>query len=302
VFSFLRAVRQDNAGTFLLSLGFINLAPFLRLARPRARIVLRLGNTVSPEVAGLGTFARLRYLTGARAACRAADKVIVQCAYMGKDAIERLRVPEAKIEAIYNPIEAALLERPADPDRPIATPYIFIAATLKAQKDLDSLLAGFVRAANPTGRKLVIAGIAPDDAEFAAMCRRHGLGPEKVTCLGFLPDIYPYIEHAEICVLTSVFEGFSNFLLECAALGKHIVASDSPGGNRELFAHYDNAEMFPVGDADRLAVLLDTPRRDIPLGQARALLQAFRFAKIYARYCEVLFGAAPPATLPTREQ
>lgn len=300
--SFLRAVRRDRAGTFLLSLGFINFAPVLRLVHPRARIVLRLGNTVSAEIALLGTLARLRYLAGARAACRAADKVIVQCDYMGRDTIEQLRVPEAKIVPIYNPVEAALLERAPDPNRPVEAPYIFTAATFKPQKDLDTLLAGFARAVNPAGRKLLIAGIAPDHAEFAAMCRRHGLGPDSVVCLGFLPNIYHYIEHAEICVLTSVYEGFSNFLLESAALGKRIVASDCPGGNRELFAHYDNAESFAVGAADRLAVLLDSPRRDRPLEQARARLGAFRFEMIYARYCEVLFDTISTAISPVGKQ
>jgi glycosyltransferase involved in cell wall biosynthesis len=269
----------------------MNFAPFLRLYRPRARIVLRLGNTVSPEIAMLGAVARLRYLTSARAACRAADRIIVQCAYMGNDATEQLRVPNAKIAMIYNPIESALLARAPNPDRPFSAPYIFVAATLKAQKDLDTLLAGFARAANPTARKLLIAGIAADDPEFVAMCGRHALGPDRVVCLGFLPHIYRYIEHAEICVLTSIYEGFSNFLLECAVLGKHIVASDCPGGNRELFAVYDNAAMFPVGDAGRLAELLDRPRNDVPLDHARARLEAFRLDTIYTQYCEVLFGA-----------
>lgn len=290
--SFLRAAHRDDAGTFLLSLGYINFAPLLRLIRPRARIVLRLGNTVSPEISQMPPLARFRYLTSARMACRAADAMIVQCEYMGSDAVEQLRVAETKIVPIYNPIEAALLERAPGASRPVEAPYIFTAATFKAQKDMNTLLAGFSRSANRGERKLLIAGIAPDHAEFTAMCSRHGLGPESVVCLGFLPDIYPYIEHAEICVLTSLYEGFSNFLLECAALGKHIVATDCPGGNRELFALYDNAEMFPVGDADRLAVLLDRPRRDIPLEQANTSLRAFRFANIYKRYCEVLFGTA----------
>jgi glycosyltransferase involved in cell wall biosynthesis len=221
---------------------------------------------------------------------------------MGRDAIEQLRVPEAKIVPIYNPVEDALLERPPDPDRPVEAPYIFTAATFKPQKDLDTLLAGFARAVNPAGRKLLIAGIAPDHAEFTAMCRRHKLGPDQVVCLGFLPNIYHYIEHAEICVLTSVYEGFSNFLLESTALGKRIVASDCPGGNRELFAHYDNAEMFAVGNADRLAALLDSPRYDLPLEEARARLGAFRLETIYARYCEVLFGPIPTAISPVGKQ
>ncbi len=83
---------------------------------------------------------------------------------------------------------------------------------------------------------------------------------------------------------------------------KRIIASDCPGGNRELFAHYDNAEMFAVGDADRLAALLDSPRRDLPLKEARARLGAFRFETIYARYCEVLFGTIPTAISPVGEQ
>lgn len=79
---------------------------------------------------------------------------------------------------------------------------------------------------------------------------------------------------------------------------KRIIASDCSGGNRELFDHYDNAEMFAVGDADRLAALLDSPRRDLPLEMARAQLRAIRFMTIYARYRKALFGAIPTAVSP----
>ena len=42
-------------------------------------------------------------------------------------------------------------------------------------------------------------------------------------CLGFRKDTYDLIQHADLCVLTSKYEGFSNYLLEAAALGKRVV-------------------------------------------------------------------------------
>ncbi len=142
-------------------------------------------------------------------------------------------------------------------------------------------------------RRLVVAGVAPDDAGYNALMRVNGLGDEDVVRLGFVTDPYRWIAHAEVCILASRYEGFSNFLLESAALGKRIVATDSPGGNAEMFSHYPNVVAVPPDDVTALAAALGTARADIPRESARKHMYPFEQSRVYARYKALLLGERP---------
>lgn len=293
---FARALRDDPADTFLLTLGYIGLAPLIRMRRRYGRIVLRIGNTPTPELALLGRVARLRYLSVLWLSFRAADAIIAQSAYMANDLAGLVPHARRKLVTIYNPVEAGLWSWQAPRDRLLAEPYLFCAATMKPQKALDVLLEAFARSAARQSRRLVVAGVAPDDARFAALMAAAGLDEAEVVRPGFVANPYDWMAHCDACVLTSRFEGFSNFLLEAAALGKRIVATDSPGGNAELFALYPNVEAVPVGDLDAIARAMDTPRRDLDRGQARNYLEPFEQDHILRQYEDVIFGSSPPPT------
>ena len=291
--AFARRVFDDPAEVFVLSLGFINLAPVLRLRRPRARIVLRIGNTLSADAALRSGLARRRYMAAIRLAARFADRIVVQCDFMRHDFVRAIPGAAEKVVVIHNFVEEELLAHADSPERPLDNPYIFCAASFKPQKNLPLLLEAFARSPARAARRLVIAGVRPDDAEFAKLVTDAGLLPDEVLRLGQVAAPYDWMAHADLAVLASDYEGFSNFLLEAAALGKRIVATDCPGGNRELFAPYGNADTVPVGDMEALADKLALPRRDLDRGEARRRLAPFEREAMLARYHAVLFGPVP---------
>lgn len=295
---FARAMLSDPADAVLLTLGYVNLAPCARLRRPRPRIVLRIGNTMTPEMEMLPSLARLRYAASMRVATRSADAIIVQCRAMGEDLVRHMPEVEGKLRVVYNPVEDELWEWTAPEDRPLSEPYIFCAASMKPQKGLDILLAAYARSSVRKTTRLVIAGVAADDARFSRSMIDNGLAVEEVLRIGFVRTPYQWIAHSELCVLPSRYEGFSNFLLEAAALGKRTVATDCPGGNGELFAHYRNSVIVPVGDVEALAQAIATERYDLPRAEARESLRPFQQSRIYRQYSDILAGtdsAAGPA-------
>jgi len=294
--SFLRLVGEDPAAAFLLTLGYINLAPLVRLRRRRARVVLRIGNTPGPELKLLSPLGRARYLASMRLALHTADAVVVQSRYMGQDLCRLFPGIEEKLVVIYNFVEDELWEWRAPDSPPVSKPYLFCAASMKPQKGLDVLLAAFARSDRRRLTRLVVAGVYPANSAFTQIMVDNGLGEDEVLRLGFVPAPYAWIAHSESCVLASRFEGFSNFLLEAAALGKRIVATDCPGGNAELFQHYPNVEAVPVEDVQALAGALDGPRNDVERSEARSMLAPFDEQEIYDRYVDVL-TAGRPATV-----
>ncbi len=80
---------------------------------------------------------------------------------------------------------------------------------------------------------------------------------------GFVHNPYPYFKRCDAFVLSSHREGLGNVLVEAAALGAPVVATDCPSGPRELLAGRPNAELVPVGDTTALAeAMVAAMRRD----------------------------------------
>jgi len=286
-----RAIPGDHAETYLLTANYLALAPVLRLRKPSARIIIRVASIVSVEMRDRGLLSRLRYSAGTGLALACATEVIAQGEDMRRDLIGAFPFAERKIVVIRNFIEEAVWNhRPT----PVADyPYIFCAATFRPVKAFDTMLAAFSKSSARKERKLVIGGIDPDDRDFSALMERFGLSQNEVIRLGFVEPPYDWIAGADLCVLTSRYEGFSNFLLEAAAFGKRIVSTDCPGGNRELLALYTNATTVPVDDVDALASALAEPRQDMPRAEARRFLAPFEWDRISADYLRTLFPEGP---------
>lgn len=159
--------------------------------------------------------------------------------------------------------------------------------------------------------RLLIAG-EPDPAnpasipqgEIAAWCRR-----PMVEVLGQVDDIRTVWARAHVAVLPSRREGLPLSLLEAAACGRPIVASDVPGC-REIAQHDVNAFLVPADDpgplAGALTVLAREPALRARFGAAGRALAEDRFSsrqigvatvELYDRLLKIDGGLLP---LPAR--
>jgi glycosyltransferase involved in cell wall biosynthesis len=68
---------------------------------------------------------------------------------------------------------------------------------------------------------------------------------------GYQTDVRPYFASFDIFVFPSYREGLPNVLLQAAAMGLPIVASDCTG-NTDIIKHHDNGVLVKVGDAGEL--------------------------------------------------
>jgi len=67
---------------------------------------------------------------------------------------------------------------------------------------------------------------------------------------GYLSNPYPIIKNSNVLLLTSLYEGFSNVILDSLALKVPVVATDSPGGNKEIILNKVNGFLAEVGNSD----------------------------------------------------
>jgi len=97
-----------------------------------------------------------------------------------------------------------------------------------------------------------------------------GLG-EKVRFLGFLErsEVLSIVKNSDLYLMPSRSEGTPVALLEAAALGTPILASNA-GGIPELVEHGEHAHLVPVGDSDVLAEAIELMLTDTAYAQKLA--------------------------------
>jgi glycosyltransferase involved in cell wall biosynthesis len=144
----------------------------------------------------------------------------------------------------------------AEPDGPITVAFV---GRLLADKGLHALIAAhelLLQRQRPI--RLLLAG-EPDPANPAsippATIAKWKALP-GISLLGYVADIRTVWAAAHIAVLPSRREGLPKSLLEAAACGRPIVATDVPGC-REIARSGVNAIVVPVDDAPALADAID---------------------------------------------
>ena len=112
--------------------------------------------------------------------------------------------------------------------------------------------------------RLTMLGQGPLQDALAEQAQRLGL-EGSVRFLGFQQNPWPFLCHADLFVLPSRREAFSNVLLEALALETPAVAVDCPGALREIYGDNPAVHLVPAGDSAGLAeAIIDRcrPARD----------------------------------------
>ena len=184
-----------------------------------------------------------------------------------KAALKRLGVPVDKIELIPGSgVDTQALKPMPEPPGEVSIAFV---GRLLDDKGLRPLVAAH-ELMNKQGQqvRLLIAG-DPDTANPASIPAaeverwRH---LPRVEILGHVNDIEGVWARSHIAVLPSRREGLPKSLLEAAAYGRPIVATDVPGC-REVARHGVNAFLVPVDDPGPLAGALTVLARDPALRQ-----------------------------------
>ncbi|TXY22774.1 glycosyltransferase [Vibrio cholerae] len=164
------------------------------------------------------------------------DHIINQCQAMRDDLISVFPHLEDKTSVIYNPVAKHVEDyaKAHDLIQVEKQDYLLCVGRLEKQKAFHYAIESFAGIANdfPTLRlKIVGKGSLEQSLKQCAIDFRVA---DRVDFEGFQVDMIPYYLHAKTTLLTSLYEGFPNVLIESITLGTPVVAFDCPSGPREI--------------------------------------------------------------------
>lgn len=258
-----RYLRRNQPDVLLSGASHANLVAVAawRLARLPIALVLRASNHPSGNLAPFPPLQRLVRLWMRALARRfypVADHVIAVSQGVARELMALTGLPPERVTVVYNPMYGPDLERRLA--APLAAevlpgegqPVILGCGTFKLQKDFPTLIEAFARLVHSRPARLVLLGDGPLRRALEARVRALGLA-DRVLFPGFVANPLPWMRHASVFVLSSMWEGLPGVLIEAMAAGCPVVATDCPSGPREILADGRFGPLVPVGDPGALA-------------------------------------------------
>lgn len=237
-----------------------------------------------------------------------ADNIVAVSEGIKQDLIQNFHFPESKIKIIYNPIDIEEIELLSGEKVEHAwfqnqIPVIVSVGRLNKQKGYPYLLRAFSIVRGYLPCRLAIIGEGEDKTHLVNMAKEMGIERE-IEFLGFQKNPFKYMKKSSLFVLSSLYEGFPNVILEAMILGLPFVSTDCPSGPSEIIDNKKNGLLVPVKDEKALVqAILDVLRNDEfreNLGrEAKIRAKTFALDKITKDYRRVFYENSPS---PLRKQ
>jgi glycosyltransferase involved in cell wall biosynthesis len=234
------------------------------------------------------------------------DAVFAVSEQVRQHCIEVDRINPGRVQTIYNGLDLADWEVPAKPNKAPGEFVITTAGHIRYVKGHDIFIkaAALVRRRFPEA-SFSIAGNILDSAYFAelqTLVRDLDL-TGHFHFAGGLSDLREHLAAADVFVLPSRSEGFSNAIVEAMAASLPVVATNV-GGNAEAVQDGVSGFVVPSEDPEALAAaivqLLNDPASAKKMGVAGKMLTIEKFTaeammqQITGTYGNLLAGNLPP--------
>lgn len=255
-------LRRERPDILITSHTYTTIASLIAktVAGVPTRIVVTMHTTFSQD--DLSGKSKSLYVRLSTLLCRwfypRANQIIAVSKAVADDTVNFLNLNPQRVHVIFNPVvtpslydkSTAKLEHPFFQNRTV--PVLLAIGRLTAQKDFPTLLQAFAELRKETPAKLLILGEGEERGDLESLARDLNLG-EDLSMPGFVENPYPYLKAADVFVSSSAWEGLPTVVIEALALGTPVVATDCPGGTREILQAGQYGHLVPVKTPSALA-------------------------------------------------
>ncbi len=272
-------------------------------ARKRAssstRIAIRLGTNLSSALTKRSVLNRWYRLRRIQKTYPLADTIIAVSNGVANDTHTLSHYPLEKIQVIRNPVITAQMREQAKESVPHEwlndeIPVVMGAGRFTDQKDFDTLINAFGKLSENRNARLIILGEGKLRPELEALIDELQLH-DQVILPGFQSNLYAWLAHADLFVLSSRWEGSPNVLTEALALGIPSVSTRCPSGPDEILQNGKVGPLVEIGDVNALATAMQTTLEAPPEKQLlQAAVAEYTAAVSAQRYLKALNIDATP--------
>lgn len=184
-----------------------------------------------------------------------ADKIIVNSLDFQNEYKKKFNI---QTHCIYNPLNKSEIIKKSNEKLKFSffkknTINLINIGRLVDQKDQMTLLVSLKKLKNNSNYdfRLLIMGSGVNKNLLLNYIKENDL-KKNVKLIDFQDNPFPYLKRAEVFILSSLYEGLPNVLLEGLSLKKFIISSNCPTGPKEILDNGNNGLLFKMGDADDL--------------------------------------------------
>lgn len=299
VFSLVRLLREIKPQIIFSTLFKVNAAINIavKLAGISPKVIIRSSNFLSSKFRVEPFYTNIL----SRWANKNADLIVATTKEMRSDMYKNFNIPFNQIKVINNPVDIKFIDEMSH--KPIKnssikinslqnSPLIASMGRLTIQKGYSYLLRAFQMVRNKLPARLFILGRGDKKEELENLAKDLNVD-EYVKFLGFQSNPYRLIARADLFVLSSLWEGFPNALIEAMTCRIPVISTDCSSGPEEIITSGVNGLLVPVGNVDILAnaiikVLTDKKLSNKIAKNGRKRVMDFEAEKVVREY-EKLF-------------
>lgn len=185
-----------------------------------------------------------------------ADHIINQCHSMQNDLLMTFPEVKGKCSVIYNPINPYLAQQSSEEFK-IESDYLLCVGRLEKQKAFHFAIEAFsLIVTHHPNLRLKIIGQGSLESDLKKMCKNLKV-ENQVDFEGFHSNITPYYSNAKATLLTSLYEGFPNVLVESISMGIPVISFDCKSGPSEIIVDGENGFLVEFKSVDGIFHAVD---------------------------------------------
>lgn len=221
------------------------------------------------------------------------DAMIAQSEGMKEDLVKVFNILESKIRVIPNPAYNFIDNNLLLQDTGIYNNEILFVGRITDAKGINYLLESFqIAKSKIPDLHLTIVGSGEILQSIKDKVNALGLS-QSVGFEGYQNDLSSYYKKAKATVLTSIYEGFPNVLVESISFGTPVISFDCPSGPRDIIIPNVNGILVSyLNVTDFAQAIIDVVEEKIKFNKEEIIKSSQKYSldNIITQYEELLFN------------
>ncbi|WP_440653637.1 glycosyltransferase [Candidatus Pelagibacter sp. HIMB1506] len=183
---------------------------------------------------------------------RFSDRIIAISKELGRD-LQKLC--KKKVTTIYNPSFDKNILKFIKKKKNSDTKIILNVARFEKQKNHSMLLESFKDIHNQVNANLLLVGYGAEKKKISNFINKNKLNNRIIIVKDYI-NVFKYYKIADLFVLTSLYEGFGNVLVEAGIFKIPIISTDCKSGPKEILNNGKYGDLVKIGQTKKLSKLI----------------------------------------------